>query len=60
MVTQLSLLVLNKGTGEVPKVNPKIKVNFKTGYDKHLIEVKGFKAKPTIGIKGGHNLENFE
>jgi len=35
-------------------------VNFKTGYDKHLIEVEGFKAKPTIGIKGGHTLENFE
>ncbi|WP_255291324.1 MULTISPECIES: hypothetical protein [Bacillus cereus group] len=27
-------------------------MNFKTGYDKHLIEVEGFKAKPTIGIKG--------
>ncbi|WP_431809358.1 hypothetical protein [Brevibacillus agri] len=49
-----------EGTGEVPKVSPKIEVNFKTGYDKHLIEVEGFKAKPTIGIKGGHNLENFE
>ncbi|MFD1464126.1 CdiA family toxin C-terminal domain-containing protein, partial [Paenibacillus farraposensis] len=49
-----------EGTGEVPNVNPKIEVNFKTGYDKHLIEVEGFKAKPTIGIKGGHNLENLE
>ncbi|MEI5931635.1 CdiA family toxin C-terminal domain-containing protein [Bacillus luti] len=35
-------------------------MNFKTGYDKHLIEVEGFKTKPTIGIKGGHNLENLE
>lgn len=35
-------------------------MNFKTDYDKHLIEVEGFKAKTTIGIKGGHNLENFE
>ena len=56
----LGFKITTQGTGEVPKVNPKIKVNFKTGYDKHLIEVKGFKAKPTIGIKGGHNLENFE
>lgn len=48
---------------EVPKGMPKapdVTVNFKSGYDKHLIEVEGFKAKPTIGIKGGHNLENLE
>ncbi|WNN74776.1 hypothetical protein RKS58_15430 [Lysinibacillus capsici] len=42
----------NKGTGK--------DVTFKKGYDTHLIEVEGFKAKPNIGIKGGHNLENFE
>ncbi len=35
-------------------------VTFKKGYDTHLTEVEGFKAKPNIGIKGGHNLENFE
>ncbi|MEK5098914.1 EndoU domain-containing protein [Bacillus sp. FSL W8-0848] len=42
------------------KVMPNVKVNFKSGYDTHLITVEGFKAKPTIGIKGGHNLANFE
>ncbi|MEK4988584.1 CdiA family toxin C-terminal domain-containing protein [Listeria sp. FSL L8-0308] len=45
-----------KGTSQAPNV----RINYKPGYDDHLIEVKGFKAKPTIGIKGGHNLENFE
>ncbi|MGG3524325.1 hypothetical protein [Bacillus pseudomycoides] len=37
-----------KGMGE--------NIIFKPGYDTHLIEVEGFKAKPTIGVKGGHDL----
>lgn len=48
-----------KASEGTPKA-PDVTVNFKSGYDKHLIEVEGFKAKPTIGIKGGHNLENLE
>ena len=47
------------GGGEKAKGTVK-DVTFKKGYDTHLTEVEGFKAKPNIGIKGGHNLENFE
>ncbi|MGX9708466.1 hypothetical protein [Laceyella tengchongensis] len=51
----------NQGTtGKITKNIANIKIEFKKGYDKHLIEVEGFRAKPTIGIKGGHNLRNFE
>jgi hypothetical protein len=50
----------SKRTSEVTKGISNIKVKFKKGYDKHLIEVEGFRAKPSIGIKGGHNLSNFE
>ncbi len=46
-------------TEGTPKA-PNVTVTYKSGYDKHFIEVEGFKAKTTIGIKGGHNLENFE
>lgn len=49
----------NKKPDEVAKGTVK-DVTFKKGYDTHLTEVEGFKAKPNIGIKGGHNLENFE
>ncbi|WP_257143010.1 CdiA family toxin C-terminal domain-containing protein [Bacillus pseudomycoides] len=41
-----------KGMGE--------NIIFKPGYETHLIEVEGFKAKPTIGVKGGHNFDNFK
>ncbi|TKI59776.1 hypothetical protein FC756_20345 [Lysinibacillus mangiferihumi] len=35
-------------------------VTFKNGYDTHLIEVEGFKAKPNIGIKGVTILETLK
>ncbi|XRD23891.1 hypothetical protein AABM34_15790 [Lysinibacillus fusiformis] len=35
-------------------------VTFKKGHETHLIEVEGLKEKTNIGIKGGHNLDNFE
>ena len=46
-------LLVSEGVGEP-------KLNYKSGYDKHLIEVEGVVRKKNKGIVGGHDLEKFE
>ena len=41
-------------------LHSEVKLKFKEGFDKHMIEVEDVVWKKGKGIVGGHNLENFE